>query len=54
MPTPTQTTTRQRVQDYILKGLTVRQIADIEGISTQAVYKQLKALGLSPNTKASA
>ena len=41
-------TTRDRVADYIDKGLSVRQIADLEGISTQAVYKHLKALEISP------
>lgn len=41
-------TTRQRVEDLIAKGLTVRQIADLLRISTQAVYKHLKFLGIEP------
>ena len=45
-----ESTTKQRVHDYIDKGLTVRQIADLEAISTQAVYKHLKALKISPPT----
>jgi len=43
-------TTKQRVADYIDKGLSVRQIADLEGISTQAVYKHLKQLDILPPT----
>ena len=50
MTTPTLSTTKQRVQDYIDKGLSVRQIADLEGISTQAIYKHLKTLGIIPPT----
>ena len=50
MTAPALPTTRQRVHDYITKGLTVRQIADLEGISTQAVYKHLKALEIPPPT----
>lgn len=36
--------TRNRVADYLAKGLTVRQIADLLNISTQAVYKHKKRL----------
>ena len=54
MTAPTLPTTRQRVHDYIDKGLTVRQIADLEGISTQAVYKHLKVLGITPPTSVKA
>ena len=43
-------TTKQRVHDYIAEGLTVREIANLEAISTQAVYKHLKALEITPPT----
>ena len=43
-------TTKQRVHDYIAEGLTVREIANLEAISTQAVYKHLKALEIPPPT----
>lgn len=36
--------TRTRVQEMRTKGLSVREIATILGISTQAVYLHLKAL----------
>ena len=42
--------TKQRVHDYIDKGWTVREIAYEEDISTQAVYKHLKALEIPPPT----
>ena len=45
-----ESTTKQRVHDYIDKGWTVREIAYREGISTQAVYKHLKALEIQPPT----
>lgn len=44
MPEPT----RDRVADLIKKGLTVREVADILRVSTQNVYKHLKALGIEP------
>ena len=40
----------QRVHDYIDKGWTVREIAHEEDISTQAVYKHLKTLEITPPT----
>ena len=43
-------TTKQRVHDYIAEGLTVREIANLEAISTQAVYKHLKTLEIQPPT----
>lgn len=39
-------TTRAKVEDLIAKGLTVRQIAELLRISTQAVYKHLKLLNV--------
>ena len=51
---PTQNSTRERVAAFIEKGLSVRKIADLEGISTQAVYKHLKDLELPPPTTAKA
>lgn len=42
------TTTRAQVASMTAAGLSPRQIAGALGISTQAVYKHLKALGLSP------
>ena len=42
--------TKQRVHDYVDQGLTVREIAYREGISTQAVYKHLKTLEIPPPT----
>ena len=48
-------TTREQVVDLIEQGYTVRQISTLLGITTQAVYKHLKALEISPPTvKASA
>lgn len=40
--------TRERVRDLIARDLTVREIAQLLGVSTQAVYKHLKALGITP------
>lgn len=37
-------TTKERVKDMTAGGLSPRQIAAALGISTQAVYKHLKAL----------
>lgn len=37
-------TTRDQVAAYLEQGLTVRQIAQLLGISTQAVYKHLKRI----------
>ena len=45
-------TTQQRVKAFIEKGLSVRDIANLEGISTQAIYKHLKALGIPPPSEA--
>lgn len=44
-----QTGTRDKVAALKAKDLSVRDIAALLGVSTQAVYKHLKALGLSPN-----
>ena len=43
--------TRQRVAELHTKGLSVREIAQLLGVSTQRVYQQLKALGLEAPTK---
>lgn len=43
--------TRQRVEDLIGKGLTVREVADVIGISTQRVYQHLDKLGMKPAQK---
>ncbi len=40
-------TTRERVQRYLDAGLKVRDIAQLLGISTQAVYQHVKALDAS-------
>lgn len=45
-------TTRQRIEDLIQKGLSVREIADLLRVSTQNVYKHLKALGIEPPARA--
>ena len=50
MTAPTKKQRAQRVHDYIDKGWTVREIAHEEDISTQAVYKHLKALEIPPPT----
>ncbi len=48
-------TNQEQVVDLINNGYTVRQISTLLGISTQAVYKHLKVLGIIPPTvKASA
>jgi DNA-binding CsgD family transcriptional regulator len=39
-----QSDTRRRVAEYLAKGLSPRQIADILHISTQRVYQHKKAL----------
>lgn len=36
--------TRQRVADLLEKGLTVRQIADVLGLTTQNIYKHKHAI----------
>ena len=41
-------TTREQIAELVAKGLTVRQIADLLRVSTQNVYKHLKALELNP------
>lgn len=38
------TVTRQRVLDLIRRGLSVREVATLLGISTQAVYQHIDAL----------
>lgn len=43
--------TRRQVRDLTLEGLTVREIADKLGISTQRVYQQLQKLDLQPVRK---
>lgn len=43
-------TTRQKIEELVAKGLTVRQIADLLRVSTQNVYKHLKALEVDPPT----
>lgn len=51
-PTP-RTDTKDRVADALAKGLSVRDIALLLGISTQAVYRTIKRYGLpSPIEKA--
>jgi DNA-binding NarL/FixJ family response regulator len=44
-------TTREQVQDLIDRGLSVRQIAAALNVSTQAVYKHLKVLGIDPPSR---
>lgn len=45
--------TRDRVADLIRRDLSVREIAQLLGISTQAVYKHLKALDIAPPSQKS-
>ena len=45
------TSTRDRVSDLITKDLTVRDIARVLDITTQAVYLHLKSLGIQPPTR---
>lgn len=40
--------TREKVVDLLDQGFTVREIANALGISTQAVYKHIKAEGIKP------
>jgi transposase len=47
----TRPTTRDRVQQLTAQGLKVREIAAILNVSTQAVYKHLKALEIDPPTR---
>jgi len=44
-------TTQDRVKEMRLAGLSPRQISLALGITTQAVYKHLKALGLTKTAK---
>ena len=44
------TSTRDMVAVGIADGLSVRQIADLLGITTQAVYKHLKVLDILPQS----
>lgn len=46
--------TRRQVEHLIGKGMNVRQIAAALGISTQAVYKHLKKLGIDPPLRGAA
>jgi DNA-binding CsgD family transcriptional regulator len=46
-----QSPTRQRVAQMTGAGLSPREIALALNISTQAVYKHLKALGMRPAVK---
>ncbi len=41
-------TTRERVRDLTDAGLSVRDIARVLNVSTQAVYKHLRSLGVRP------
>ena len=46
--TPNLTTRQREIRDLKRKGLTVREIADVKGVTTQHVYRvlhRLKALG---------
>jgi len=45
--------TQDTIQDLLKQDYSVRQIANLLGISTQAVYKHLKSLDIKPPTKAS-
>lgn len=45
------TSTRERVAQLTEQGLKVREIATVLNVSTQAVYKHLKALDLEPPTR---
>lgn len=40
--------TKERVAQLVEQGLTVREIATILNVSTQAVYKHLKAMDIAP------
>lgn len=40
--------TKERVSKLVDQGLTVREIASILNVSTQAIYKHLKALDKPP------
>jgi IS30 family transposase len=42
--------TRGRVADLLEKGLTVRQVATVLGITTQAVYKHIRRYDLKVTT----
>lgn len=44
--------TKQRVKELLDKGLTVRDVAALLNISTQAVYKHMKQMGLTPPQRA--
>jgi DNA-binding CsgD family transcriptional regulator len=46
--------TRTEVASRISEGESVREIAVALGISTQAVYKHLKALEIAPPTRGAA
>lgn len=36
--------TREKVADYLDKGLTVREIAGLLGLTTQAIYKHTRSI----------
>lgn len=44
--------TREQVIDLTDQGYSARQISTLLGVSTQNVYKHLKAAGMRPNRKA--
>jgi DNA-binding CsgD family transcriptional regulator len=46
-----QTPTKVSIATLIESGLSVRQVANLMNISTQAVYKHLRRLGITPPTK---
>lgn len=46
------TDTRERVQDLLAKGLTVREVARILDLSTQRIYQIIEVLGIELPSKA--
>lgn len=44
-------TTRERVSDLSKQGLSVREIASVLQVSTQAIYKHLDKLGIEPPSR---
>ena len=43
-------TTKERVAELVGSGLSVRETAAVLNVTTQAVYKHMKALGIDPPT----
>lgn len=41
-------TTRERVRELLDAGLSVRDVARVLNISTQAAYQHMKSLGITP------